>query len=98
MAATQVAEVEAAAERFREEYGRVRTEIRKAVVGHEDIVDGVLTCLFAGGHCLLEGVPGLGKTLLIRSLSEALHLDFSRIQFTPDLVPVTSAGIRSGVN
>jgi MoxR-like ATPase len=79
-------------ERFREDFTRAKTEIRKAVVGHEAIIDGVLTCLFAGGHCLLEGVPGLGKTLLIRSLSEALHLQFSRIQFTPDLMPADVTG------
>ncbi len=79
-------------ERFREDFTRAKTEIRKAVVGHEAIIDGVLTCLFAGGHALLEGVPGLGKTLLIRSLSEALHLQFSRIQFTPDLMPADVTG------
>jgi MoxR-like ATPase len=78
--------------RFADDYRRVKEEIAKAVVGHEEIVDGVLTCLFAGGHALLEGVPGLGKTLLIRSLSEALHLNFSRIQFTPDLMPADVTG------
>ncbi|MFK7959554.1 MAG: AAA family ATPase [Phycisphaerales bacterium] len=92
MAENDVAQVEAAAARFREQYAAVKTEIGKAVVGHEDIVDGVLICLFAGGHALLEGVPGLGKTLLIRSLSEALHLQFSRIQFTPDLMPADVTG------
>ncbi|MGA1045643.1 MAG: AAA family ATPase, partial [Phycisphaerales bacterium] len=70
----------------------MRSEIAKAVVGHRAVVDGVLTGLFAGGHVLLEGVPGLGKTLLIRSLSEALHLKFSRIQFTPDLMPADVTG------
>ena len=60
MTATDIAQVEAAAARFREDYQRTRDEIRKAVVGHEEIVDGVLTCLFACGHALLEGVPGLG--------------------------------------
>ena len=79
-------------ERFRELFTQAKAEIRKAVVGHESIIDGVLTCLFAGGHALLEGVPGLGKTLLIRSLSEALHLQFSRIQFTPDLMPADVTG------
>src|SRR3712207_8986053 len=69
-----------------------RSEIAKAIVGHNDIVDGVLTCLFTGGHCLLEGVPGLGKTALIRSLSEALSLKFNRIQFTPDLMPADVIG------
>jgi MoxR-like ATPase len=81
-----------AVDTFREQYLAVRNEIAKAIVGHDEIVDGVLTCLFAGGHVLLEGVPGLGKTLLIRSLSEALHLQFSRIQFTPDLMPADVTG------
>ena len=71
------------ADAFREAYKNVRTQIAKMVVGHDQIIDGVLTCLFTGGNALLEGVPGLGKTLLIRSLSQALSLDFSRIQFTP---------------
>ncbi|MDG2022160.1 MAG: AAA family ATPase [Phycisphaerales bacterium] len=85
-------EVTAAIEKFGSDYRRVREQIGRAVVGHEEIVDGVLTCLFAGGHALLEGVPGLGKTLLIRSLSEALHLQFNRIQFTPDLMPADVTG------
>ncbi len=72
---------------FRAEYDRVLREINKVIVGHADIVHGVLTCLFAGGHALLEGVPGLGKTLLVRTLSEVLDLHFSRVQFTPDLMP-----------
>ena len=72
---------------FRTEYQRVFQEINKVIVGHADIVHGVLTCLFAGGHVLLEGVPGLGKTLLVRTLSEVLELHFSRVQFTPDLMP-----------
>ena len=80
------------ARQFGEDFRRVRTEIAKAVVGHTEIVDGVVTCLFAGGHALLEGVPGLGKTLLIRSLSEALQLRFNRIQFTPDLMPADVTG------
>ena len=80
------------AREFGEDFRRVRTEIAKAVVGHAEIVDGVVTCLFAGGHALLEGVPGLGKTLLIRSLSEALQLRFNRIQFTPDLMPADVTG------
>ena len=88
----QPADPAALVARFAEDYRRVKEEIAKAVVGHEEIVDGVLTCLFAGGHALLEGVPGLGKTLLIRSLSEALHLHFSRIQFTPDLMPADVTG------
>jgi len=79
-------------DRFHDDYRRTREQIQRAIVGHEEIIDGVLTCLFAGGHALLEGVPGLGKTLLIRSLSEALRLDFSRIQFTPDLMPADVTG------
>src|SRR3954452_4133552 len=75
------------AEDFRKAYGRVQKEIGKVIVGHTDIVHGVLTCLFVGGHALLEGVPGLGKTLLVRTLSQVLDLDFNRIQFTPDLMP-----------
>jgi MoxR-like ATPase len=85
-------QVEAAAKKFRDDYLRTKEQIKKAVVGHEEIIDGVLMCLFAGGHALLEGVPGLGKTLLIRSLSEALHLHFNRIQFTPDLMPADVTG------
>jgi MoxR-like ATPase len=87
-----MSDVQADASQFREHYKKTKVEIQKAVVGHEEIIDGVLICLFAGGHALLEGVPGLGKTLLIRSLSEALHLDFSRIQFTPDLMPADVTG------
>ena len=62
------------------------------IVGHDEIVHGVLTCLFVGGHALLEGVPGLGKTLLVRTLAEALDLKFNRIQFTPDLMPADIIG------
>jgi MoxR-like ATPase len=72
---------------FRLAYGKVHREIGKAIVGHTDVVHGVLTCLFVGGHALLEGVPGLGKTLLVRTLSQVLDLAFNRIQFTPDLMP-----------
>jgi MoxR-like ATPase len=72
---------------FRRAYGKVFREIGKVIVGHSDIVHGILTCLFVGGHALLEGVPGLGKTLLVRTLAQALDLKFARIQFTPDLMP-----------
>jgi MoxR-like ATPase len=85
-------QIQAACDAFRRDYRAVQAEIAKAIVGHADIVDGVLTCLFTGGHCLLEGVPGLGKTALIRSLSEALSLKFNRIQFTPDLMPADVIG------
>jgi MoxR-like ATPase len=75
------------AEAFRQRYANVKEQIGRVIVGHDDIVHGVLTSMFIGGHCLLEGVPGLGKTLLVRTLAEALHLKFNRIQFTPDLMP-----------
>src|SRR5207237_7890088 len=85
-------QIQAACDAFRRDYRAVQAEIAKAIVGHTEIVDGVLTCLFVGGHALLEGVPGLGKTALIRSLSEALNLKFNRIQFTPDLMPADVIG------
>ena len=84
--------MEARAEAFRAAYDRVKGEIGKVIVGHDEIVHGVLTCLFIGGHALLEGVPGLGKTLLVRTLAEAVDLDFNRIQFTPDLMPADIIG------
>ncbi|MBL0927350.1 MAG: AAA family ATPase [Phycisphaerales bacterium] len=87
-----IEQVREAADEFRRDYAAVREQIARAVVGHADIVDGVLTCLFTGGHCLLEGVPGLGKTLLVRSLAQALSLDFRRVQFTPDLMPADITG------
>jgi len=71
---------------------RVRDEIGKVIVGQQHVVDGVLTCLLAGGHVLLEGVPGLGKTTLLRTLARVLHLKYSRIQFTPDLMPADIVG------
>jgi MoxR-like ATPase len=71
---------------------KVRNEIGKVIVGQQDVVDGVLICLLAGGHVLLEGVPGLGKTTLLRTLSRVLHLKYSRIQFTPDLMPADIVG------
>jgi MoxR-like ATPase len=80
------------ANQFRQAYGRVFQEIGKVIVGHSEIVHGVLTCLFVGGHALLEGVPGLGKTLLVRTLAQALDLKFNRIQFTPDLMPADIIG------
>src|SRR5690606_16258866 len=80
------------AEEFVRRYQAVREEIGRVIVGHDEIVHGVLTCLFVGGHCLLEGVPGLGKTLLVRTLAKTLDLQFSRIQFTPDLMPADILG------
>ncbi|MBN2330153.1 MAG: MoxR family ATPase [Candidatus Omnitrophica bacterium] len=84
--------VEERTQQFRERFIHLRQEIGKVIVGNEDIIDGALICLFAGGHALLEGVPGLGKTLLVRTMSQALDLQFSRIQFTPDLMPADIIG------
>ena len=84
--------IEKRAAEFSERYQSVYKQLGRVIVGHSDIVHGVLTCLFVGGHCLLEGVPGLGKTLLVRTLAETLNLDFSRIQFTPDLMPADILG------
>ena len=80
------------ATQFREAYDKIKDEISKMMVGQDDVIDGVLTALMAGGHVLLEGVPGLGKTMLVRSLGEALDLNFSRIQFTPDMMPADIQG------
>lgn len=84
--------IEQRAHEFAVRYKAVREEIGRVIVGHDEIVHGVLTCLFVGGHCLLEGVPGLGKTLLVRTLAQTLDLNFSRIQFTPDLMPADILG------
>ncbi|MBI4026415.1 MAG: MoxR family ATPase [Verrucomicrobia bacterium] len=84
--------IEESTRAFLENYKRVREQIEKVIVGHHDIVEGTLISLFAGGHVLLEGVPGLGKTLLVRALSRVLDLSFSRIQFTPDLMPADILG------
>ena len=70
----------------------LREQMRRRIVGHHDLVDGILAGLLTGGHVLLEGVPGLGKTLLVRTLGDALHLRFARIQFTPDLMPADIIG------
>ena len=83
---------EARLQRITERTERVRDEIGKIIVGHEDVVEGVLISLVTGGHVLLEGVPGLGKTTLLRTLGHAMHLDYSRIQFTPDLMPADIVG------
>jgi MoxR-like ATPase len=84
---TSAADMQQRADQFRHAYRHVRGEIGKVIVGHGEVVDGILTCLFVGGHALLEGVPGLGKTLLVRTLSQVLDLHFNRVQFTPDLMP-----------
>ena len=77
---------------FRQTYAALRAELGKVIVGQDAVVEGTLIALFAGGHVLLEGVPGLGKTLLVRTLGEVLDLSFSRIQFTPDLMPADILG------
>jgi len=84
--------VEGQALAFSRDVARLRAEIGKVIVGQQEVVDGVLICVLAGGHGLLEGVPGLGKTMLIRTLASALHLQFARIQFTPDLMPSDITG------
>src|SRR3954447_9069254 len=77
---------------FRTDFNRLRNEVSKVIVGQIEILDDVLIALIAGGHVLLEGVPGLGKTLTVRTLADALHLKFQRIQFTPDLMPADLIG------
>src|SRR5690606_18765825 len=80
-------EVKEQVDRFRADIDKLMGEVGKMIVGHREIVEGVVMCLLADGQVLLEGVPGLGKTMLVRTLSEALDCDFSRIQFTPDMMP-----------
>jgi len=85
-------QVLAAADLFRSDFEAVREQMARAVVGQRDIIEQVLICLFVGGHVLLEGVPGIGKTLLVRTLARAVDLSFSRVQFTPDLMPADITG------
>jgi MoxR-like ATPase len=84
--------VEQRAAEFCADFQRLEQEVHKAIVGLDDVVENTLVALIVGGHVLLEGVPGLGKTYLVRTLSEALRLKFSRIQFTPDLMPADIIG------
>ena len=79
-------------EKFQEAFNRLEEEVRKVIVGHDDTIRKVLIAFFAGGHVLLEGVPGLGKTLLVKTFSHALGVSFKRIQFTPDLMPSDIVG------
>jgi MoxR-like ATPase len=79
-------------EQFAATFEQVRAQVRRVIVGHERLIDDVLTAFFAGGHVLLEGVPGLGKTLLVKTLAQSLELSFARIQFTPDLMPADIIG------
>jgi len=89
---TESDDVRAEVDAFRVSIATLKDEIAKTIVGNLTVVDGVLMCLLAGGHALLEGVPGLGKTMLVKTLAEALSLQFSRVQFTPDLMPADILG------
>src|ERR1700693_509356 len=82
----------AAVQRCEQAYNRIQDEIAKAIVGQDEVIEQALIAIFARGHALLEGVPGLAKTLLVNSLAKALHLSFKRIQFTPDLMPSDVTG------
>src|SRR5207253_6769458 len=77
---------------FQEQFKKVKDEVSKVIVGYGEIIDGVIMSPLASGHVLLEGVPGLGKTKLVSTLSDVMHLKFSRIQFTPDLMPADITG------
>ena len=79
-------------EQFRDRFVRITREVGRRIVGHQEIVNLTVTSLLAGGHVLLEGIPGVGKTSLVHTLADALHLKFSRIQFTPDLMPADIVG------
>src|SRR4026208_1665967 len=85
-------EIEQRIDSARRSFDELRAEMARVIVGHEELVEQVFVALVCGGHCLLEGVPGLGKTLMVRSLGEILSLSFSRIQFTPDLMPADITG------
>ena len=85
-------QTEAQAQKFRENFNRVKAEVQKRIVGQDEIIEGVLLCMLADGHVLLEGVPGLGKTQLVNTLSAVLSMSFARIQFTPDMMPSDITG------
>jgi MoxR-like ATPase len=92
MSETITTDISVRAEQFMIRYRRLREEIGKVIVGQDEVVESVLVAILAGGHALLEGVPGLGKTLLVRTISDALSLQFNRVQFTPDLMPADITG------
>jgi len=87
-----VVDIEKRIEQARRTFDELRSELGRMIVGHAELIEQVFIALVCGGHCLLEGVPGLGKTLLVRSLGEILNLSFSRVQFTPDLMPADITG------
>ena len=89
---TDTAAAKAQVERFQKTFQALRAAVHELIVGQQDVVDGVLTAVFAGGHVLLEGVPGIGKTMLVKTLGDAMHLQKGRIQFTPDLMPADVLG------
>ena len=89
---SEVEEAREEVQTFQKHVGALREEIGRVIVGNREVVDGVITCVLAGSHALLEGVPGLGKTMLVRTLAESLALEFARIQFTPDLMPADIIG------
>jgi len=93
MNANELAEVaERDAQRFRDVHDKIKREVQRFIVGQEPVLDAALTALFAGGHVMLEGVPGLGKTMLVKSIGQAVDVPFSRIQFTPDMMPADIQG------
>ena len=85
-------EIEQRIKSARSTFNDVKAEMGRVIIGHEELIEQVFIALVCGGHCLLEGVPGLGKTLMVRRLGEILSLSFSRIQFTPDLMPADITG------
>src|ERR1700720_1864157 len=92
LAINDSAEVKERIERFRDVHRSIVREVRKVIVGQDEVIEQVMVALFVGGHCLITGLPGTAKTLLVRTLSQALGLEFRRIQFTPDLMPSDITG------
>ena len=82
-----ITELDQQVDQFKRQFSSIKQQVGRRIVGNEEVIDGTLTALLAGGHVLLEGIPGLGKTQLVHTIADVLHLEFSRIQFTPDLMP-----------